>query len=438
MKLTPVFALTLSLVFAVEVRSALVGTSPPALSLTADRIAVLPADQREAWAGYLARSKKQMSDDRHFFVAEFKSSKLKTPIEAPGGHDAKSVPMNKPASWYGTAEAKRIADIIVSFQTPAGGWSKNIDLAIHPRQPGERFSHDGGTPGQNSGDYDRPVDVQWSYVGTFDNDATITELRYLAKVISALPVSEAVPYRAAFSRGLGYVLGSQYPNGGWPQVWPLEGGYHDAITFNDGAMLHVLAFQGDVAGGKNEFNFVTPEERERAVKSFQHGIACLLACQITEDGRRTVWSQQNDMLTLQPCSARNYEMPAQASAESSEITLYLMENKNPGPDQIVAIKAAAAWFKKTAIYGQTFTRVGNSGRVLVATPGAGPIWPRYVQIGTDRPIFGDRDKTIHDDVGDISQERRNGYAWFNAAATRVLDHYGTWLNSVAKDASKRE
>jgi len=34
-----------------------------------------------------------------------------------------------------------------------------------------------------------------------------------------------------------YLLAAQFPNGGWPQVWPLEGGYHDAITYNDNAVI---------------------------------------------------------------------------------------------------------------------------------------------------------------------------------------------------------
>jgi PelA/Pel-15E family pectate lyase len=66
---------------------------------------------------------------------------------------------------------------------------------------------------------------------------------------------------------------------------------------------------------------------------------------------------------------------------------------------------------------------------LIEQPGAGPIWPRYSQIGTDRPLFGDRDKSIHDNVEDISRERRNGYAWFNNAAKRVLEEYDHWQKS---------
>ena len=62
----------------------------------------------------------------------------------------------------------------------------------------------------------------------------------------------------------------------------------------------------------------------------------------------------------------------------------------------------------------------------MAAPGAGPIWSRFYQIGTDKPIFGDRDKTIHDDVDDLSRERRNGYAWFNTGGAATLAEYKTW------------
>ena len=60
---------------------------------------------------------------------------------------------------------------------------------------------------------------------------------------------------------------------------------------------------------------------------------------------------------------------------------------------------------------------------------AGPLWPRYSEIGTDRPLFGDRDLTIHDDVNEISAERRNGYGWFTDGPKRTLDHYTTWAKA---------
>jgi PelA/Pel-15E family pectate lyase len=41
-------------------------------------------------------------------------------------------------------------------------------------------------------------------------------------------------------------------------------------------------------------------------------------------------------------------------------------------------------------------------------------------------VFGDRDKTIHDDVNELSLERRNGYAWFNTSPKKALDAYAVW------------
>jgi PelA/Pel-15E family pectate lyase len=76
-----------------------------------------------------------------------------------------------------------------------------------------------------------------------------------------------------------------------------------------------------------------------------------------------------------------------------------------------------------------YKRAGDEGRKLVSAPGAGPMWSRYYQIGTDRPIFGDRDKTIHDDVNELSRERRNGYGWYRNAPVQVLAEYQEWLKN---------
>jgi hypothetical protein len=84
-----------------------------------------------------------------------------------------------------------------------------------------------------------PGDDDWAYVGTIDNDATISELRFLARVQQAVAGADGDPYRAAAVKGLRYLLEAQYPNGGWPQVYPLAGGYHDAVTFNDDALANV-------------------------------------------------------------------------------------------------------------------------------------------------------------------------------------------------------
>jgi len=409
---------------ALPLSAAIIGTNPPAFPLTAARVAALPTSQQPAWNNYLRRSDKQASADRAAFAAGLRQTNGHSPTVPLSAHSVATIPLDRDADWYGGEEGRRIADIIVSFQTPAGGWSKNLNLREERRTPGEYYSPNNESHFLEPGDFDADPDPDWNYVGTFDNDATTTELRFLAKVIDAAPRASA-PYRQSFLHGLDYIFAAQYPNGGWPQVWPLQGGYHDAITFNDDAVLNVLTLLRDVSGTNRDFNFVPRPYRVRARASLQRGIACVLDCQIALDGRRTVWCQQHDPLTLEPASARNYEMPSECSSESADLMMFLMDQPAPDRRMIAGIDAAARWFEKVQLRDLSYVR-DETGRRLAPTPGAGPLWARYYQIGTDRPIFGDRDKAIHDRLDEISRERRNGYRWYNDAPRRALAEYAVW------------
>ena len=419
--------LPLMLLTAPLLRAAIIGTNPPALPVTLARLATLLPAQQPAWKEYLKHSARQMQADKDFLRAEMKAHGLTNSTVPPAAKGASGMSLMESNEWYGQTEARRIADIIVTFQTPAGGWGKNLNFTKHPRAPGEHFVADNGSMFLGAGDNDTPHDAGWSYVGTFDNGATITQLNYLAKIISAGGTNDVSAYRKSFLHGLDYVFAAQYPNGGWPQVWPLSGGYHDDITYNDNAIVNVLKLLSEVADGKNEFAFVPAAARARAAASLKRGLDCLLVTQIVVDGRRTVWCQQYDALALQPTSARNYEMPCQSSGESGAMVLFLMELPNPDTNVVAAVRAAVVWFEKTKLKDVAFKSTGPDGRHLISAPGAGPIWARYYEIGTDRPIFGDRDKSIHDTVDEISLERRKGYAWFGDAPKRVLEHYPRWL-----------
>ncbi len=405
--------------------ASVIGTNPPAESLTRARVQQLTGSKRTAWLAYLARSERQRQADKDEFAAELKHAGIATPTEPPHGFSARSVPLDRDPAWYGSVEARRIAAIVVSYQTPSGGWGKNLDMSKEPRRPGERYGPDNLSRFLAPGDYDTPREPDWNYIGTIDNDATTTQLNFLAKVIAADGATSAAKDRSAFLHGIHYLLEAQYPNGGWPQVWPLEGGYHDAITYNDDAMLQVMELMRNVAEAHDEFSFVPVRLRAQARASFARGLRCILATQIRSGGTLTVWPQQDDPLTLRPVSARNYELPAACASESTGILLLLMDLPQPTIAEVRAIRAGIAWLRKTAIYGQKWERT-PTGRELVATPDAGPIWARYYQIGTDRPVFGDRDKSIHDDVNELSRERRNGYNWYSVEAQRALDRVAAW------------
>jgi PelA/Pel-15E family pectate lyase len=423
---TSLLSLAVLLLMPPGVTAAVIGTNSAALPMTTERIVALPQSEQAGWKKYLAQSEKQARADRAFFRNEMRRHGVTETASPPAGRGTRGMALDRADEWYGSDEALRIADIIVSFQTPAGGWSKNLDMTLHRRAPGEQFAQGNASKFANSDDLDMPHDPSWNYVGTFDNGATTTQLRFLARVITARGERKSDELRKSLLRGLDYIFAAQYPNGGWPQVWPLQGGYHDAITFNDGAMTAILDLLAHVSAGREEFAFTSASTRKRAAASSARGLQCVLTTQVTNGGGRSAWCQQYDALTLQPTSARNYEMPSLSSGESAGIMLFLMRLPTPDSNVIASVRAAAEWFKRTEIRDKDYRRSGDDGRHLIAAPGSGPLWSRYYELGSNRPIFGDRDKSIHDTVEEISRERRDGYAWFTDAPQAALKRFERW------------
>ena len=83
-----------------------------------------------------------------------------------------------------------------------------------------------------------------------------------------------------------------------------------------------------------------------------------------------------------------------------------------------------------AIHDQEWTRT-KEGASLAPKAGAGPLWARFYDVATMRPIFGDRDRTIHTDVNELSPERRAGYAWYVNNPASTLDKYAKWTGKVS-------
>jgi PelA/Pel-15E family pectate lyase len=426
-RVIPVLLLVLGVAVLPQLQATLVGVSEPAPSLTAARIARLPASQRAVWSAYLERSQQQEMRDRASLAAERKGLAAIPPLPREQGN-ARSIPLDRDTAWYATAEARHIGDVVVSFQTPGGGWSKNLDMATTARLPGQGYTTDNLSKHLGPDDFDTPRDPNWNYVSTLDNDATNTQIHFLARLSAGNPGAAGDAYRASYIGGIRYLLAAQFPNGGWPQVWPLEGGYHDAITFNDNAVTETAIVLTNAASGTGDYAFVPAELRRQASAAAAHALECILATQIVVQGKRTLWGQQDDALTLAPVSGRNYEPAAIATGESSDILLYLMSLAHPSKAVVEAVRSGVEYLKSTAIYGQQWTGGWGSseGRHLVAKAGAGPIWPRYISLTTGKPIFGDRDKTIHDDVNELSQERRNGYAWYSGGPQLAIDKFAGW------------
>jgi len=309
------------------------------------------------------------------------------------------------AVWYGTAEARRIADTVIAYQSTEGGWPKNTDMTALP----------GG-----------PLDPELA--NTFDNNGTTLPLAFLARVISA--DGETPARRAAFDRGLDYVLSAQYPNGGFPQFFPLRPGYYTHITYNDDAMVRILTLLNEIATSRSPYAFVDPARRARATEAVSRGIDVIVKTQIVQDGKPTVWCAQHDEVTLAPAWARRFEPPSLSGYESVGITRFLMSIPNPSPEIVAAIEGAVGWFQAHGIADIAVERFadpeGLADRRVITAPGQ-TLWARFYELDTNRPVFIGRDSVLHDALADIERERRAGYNYYDgAAATLIGRDYPAW------------
>ena len=306
--------------------------------------------------------------------------------------------------WFQSEEGRRIADNVLTWQTPHGSWSKNRDTASEP--------------------FDGKMD---DLRGTFDNSATIGELRFLARAFRA---TNEPRYQQAFLKGLFHIFEAQYPNGGWPQFYPLNKRYHRHITFNDNVMARILELLQDVSES-SDYGFLEREYRTQAKAAVTKGIDCILRTQIKQDGKLTAWCAQHDEKTLAPAWARSYEPPSISGAESVGVVRFLMSVEEPTPAMIAAVEGAVEWFRRVAIHGIRLERftdaAGQDDKRVVADPDAGPLWARFYEIGSNRPIFLDRDSVVRYTFSEIGQERRTGYAYYGSWATRLLtEEYPQW------------
>lgn len=377
------------------------------LPVTAERIDALPAPTQNAWRAYWEKSTALSARLSSRDLVDHSATKP-LPGGPIGSSYSKGVKLGAPAAWYGTEEARQIADHVVNWQTPVGGWVKSGDYS-RDRKP-EDDHHDA-----------------WSS-GTFDNDSTIYELRFLALVNAATPDSpRARAWRECFLRGLGYTFAAQFPNGGFPQIYPLVGWYHDAITFNDDAMVHILELLRDIGARQAEFAFVPPETAATANERLAQGIRCVLDSQLRNaDGSRRIWAQQVDPLTLRPCAARNFEPISECSLESAGLVQFLMNVPHPSREIIAAVNGAMTWFPAHALHGVVWNRDATEGTGLVPRDGAPDLWARYYELGTGKPVFGERDRMVHYAVTELSLERRKGYGWFNSRPAALPAIYAAW------------
>jgi len=81
---------------------------------------------------------------------------------------------------------------------------------------------------------------------------------------------------------------------------------------------------------------------------------------------------------------------------------------------------------------ETKLRTVKYDLVAVTDSSASPIWTRYYELGSHRPLFCDRNSKFLYSLAEVSLERRSGYAWYVNSPQRVLDKYPQWAKKWLK------
>lgn len=258
--------------------------------------------------------------------------------------------------------AKEVGRALAWYQSETGGWPIEIEEPTPPPTTDEGMGH---ISRQKRDD-------------TFDDNATQGALDFLLTLDDRI---DAPWLDKALDLGLDFMLEGQLEAGGWPQYYPLIGGYHDFHTFNDGAINNAISVMLKAHEHLDDPRFLGSALR---------GAAFIAASQLPAP--QAGWAQQYDW-DLKPAPARPFEPASVSSSSTSRNILTLLEiAKHTGDAQYLQpIPAAIEWLRASALDEKS--------------------WARFYELGTNRPIYPTRSGDIVDSLDDLPEDERGKYAY---------------------------
>lgn len=250
--------------------------------------------------------------------------------------------------------AEQVGAAIVAAQRPEGGWNYLHDFA------GERSTRRWyATYGANAW---RMEEFQHYYGNsTFDDAGTSEAMQFLLRLYVE---KNDRRWRAPLDRSIGFVLRSQYPNGGWPQRYPLHReDYTSYITFND-----------DVAGENIKFLLMVKQTLgdRRVDDAIRRAMDCFVITQ--QPAPQAGWGLQHTVNDLRPAAARTYEPRAFATHTTAGNLEQLLTFYELTGDRkyLRRIPEALAWL--------------DSVRLPAPRPD-GRTHPTFIEPGTNQPLY---------------------------------------------------
>ncbi len=294
--------------------------------------------------------------------------------------------------------AKRAANALIYGQYPSGGWHYLIDFDMSGIGEWYRTS---------ASQYINGLEEHRHFWGncTFDDDVTQGTTRFLLHLyMETLDPA----YRKPLLKALDFILDAQYPNGGWPQRYPLRYDYsHDGLpdytsnyTLNDSAMKNTID------------TLIEAYEKlgnEIYLKAAIRGVNFIIMVQGPEG--QAAWAEQYDM-DLKPAWGRTHEPPGimpRVTIENIRILerIYLMTGDRR---YLASIPGALKWFRDSTLL------IEQDGRSFMA---------RFYTPGDNSPIYkhwtGEYNEEGYETFYYNQDPTGNTGSW--AGVTHVVDAY---------------
>ena len=252
--------------------------------------------------------------------------------------------------------AARAADALIAGQDRSGGWN----YFIHRRGPraARRWYETIGRNGWRLEEFQH-----YSDNATFDDAGTAESTQLLLRLFL---VRREPRFQAALDRAIGFILTSQYANGGWPQRYPFDPrfpAYQRDITFNDDVAKENIRVLVMV--------WQTLRDR-RVLDPIRRGMDVFRLTQMPVP--QAGWGLQFDS-ALRPTGARSYEPVALVTHTSAANVAQLMEFYRLTGDRrfLTGIPAALDWLESVRLPASQVR--GNRA------------FPTFVELGSNRPLY---------------------------------------------------
>lgn len=257
-------------------------------------------------------------------------------------------------------------------------------------------------------------------VSSVYNGATTSELKYLAKYITANKPEDS-KYQDAFVKGIKYLLTTQHDNGGWSMNPGSGSGFNANIEVGNKAMTEIFTLLSDIAILNNQdYVFARKAMNVDEIKSaVEKGNDFIVKSQISNNNKKSGWATQYDK-SGNVTMGHTYERESVSSYTTKDVIDYLMTIHNPSQDIKDAVESAYSWLKDVKIADKEQKVVKdtsmNNGFDVYLVDGSGTWASNYVyDKATDsyRPLYSDVDPTRAD------QKYVNVYELYNLDGNSV-------------------